>query len=170
MEYLQNNVIGRGAAQPLPLNTESRLPAVPSLPLLFWVWLLKSFSCALRDPGGWVRPMCQWCHLYKTQNIQDTQSLPILRLRDLSINSGKFVGTSLVVQWLRLQVSNAQGGGFNPWKGTKILRASQPKLNSLILVGSMRQNGSMYSYGCTISFVGFGLNGTCLGTQDSFWK
>ena len=49
--------------------------------------------------------------LYKTQNIQDTQSLPILRLRDLSINPPRFNGISLVVQWLKLWVSNAQGVG-----------------------------------------------------------
>ena len=55
-----------------------------------------------------MRPMCR-CHLYKTQNIQDTQSLPVLRLRDLSINPPRFSGISLVVQWLKLWVSNAQG-------------------------------------------------------------
>ena len=30
-----------------------------------------------------------------------------------------FTGTSLVVQWVRLRVSNARGGGggFDPWSG-----------------------------------------------------
>ena len=35
----------------------------------------------------------------------------------------KFMGTSLVVQWLRLCTSTAQGAGLTPDQGTRILHA-----------------------------------------------
>ena len=46
----------------------------------------------------------------------------------LSFNSQEStVGTSLVVQWLRVHSSNARGVGSIPGGGTKILHAAWPK-------------------------------------------
>ena len=45
----------------------------------------------------------------------------------LSEVNQKEKGTSLVVQWLRLRTSTAGGVGSIPGRGTKILRAVQPK-------------------------------------------
>ena len=47
------------------------------------------------------------------------------------MSKNKGAGTSLEVQWLRLQASNAATAGSTPGWGTKIPHAPQPKKKKL---------------------------------------
>ena len=128
----------RGTKRPLPLATGCTVPWIPpdrpphgdhreplfliNLPQLLCIHHPSTNSLShFKHP-----PHCPNLCKFPDSSKWKLWSWRVVWSRPITLLSRHRVGTSLVVQWLKLHASTAEGMGSIPGQGTKILHATRP--------------------------------------------